>query len=63
MQASHPSAVHSQAVPQSTTRLYACHSAQPTWPGVAWLRNVSHGPMCGLASSPADFVLRTSRPA
>jgi hypothetical protein len=26
---------------------------------------VSHGPMCGLASSPADFVLRTltSRPA
>ena len=27
------------------------------------MRNVSHGPMCGLASSPADFVLRTSRPA
>eukprot|EP00966_Prymnesium_polylepis_P172901 3999182-Prymnesium_polylepis.1 len=29
-QGSHPSAVHSQAVLQSTTRMYECHSAQPT---------------------------------
>jgi hypothetical protein len=29
-QGPHPSAEHSQVVPQSTTRMYACHSAKPT---------------------------------